>query len=118
MADIKNTPVEPVETNEAVDRVTGFWQKNSRNILIGLAIVVVAGAGIAGYKYFISGPKLEKANEAIFRAENYFRMDSLQIALNGDGTNPGFLKIMDKYSGTPAANLSLFRTIQPYMISH
>lgn len=115
MADIKNTPVEPVESNEAVERVTGFWQKNSKNILIGLAVVVVAGAGIAGYKYFVSGPKLEKANEAIFRAENYFRMDSLQLALNGDGTNPGFLKIMDRYSGTPAANLSRFYAGASYL---
>ncbi|KIC93774.1 YfgM family protein [Flavihumibacter solisilvae] len=115
MADIKNTQAEPVESNEAVDRVTGFWQKNSKNILIGLAIIVVASAGIAGYKHFVSGPKLEKANEAIFRAESYFRMDSLQVALNGDGTNPGFLKIMDKYSGTPAANLSRFYAGASYL---
>jgi TolA-binding protein len=115
MADIKNTQAEPVESNEAVDRVTGFWQKNSKNILIGLTIIVVASAGIAGYKHFISGPKLEKADEAIFRAESYFRMDSLQVALNGDGTNPGFLKIMDKYSGTPAANLSRFYAGASYL---
>jgi len=33
-------------------------------------------------------------------------MDSLNWALNGDGNNVGFLKIIDKYSGTPAANLA------------
>ena len=33
-------------------------------------------------------------------------MDSLNWALNGDGNNVGFLKIIDKYSGTPAGNLA------------
>lgn len=43
-----------------------------------------------------------------FRAQQYFQQDSLALALNGDATNPGFLKIMDKYSGTKAANLAHF----------
>jgi TolA-binding protein len=115
MAEYKHTPVENVPEVEIVDRVTGFWQKNSRNLAIALAAVVAVGGGIAAYKYFVSGPKLEKSNEAIFRAENYFRLDSLQLALNGDATNPGFVKIIDKYSGTPAANLAQFYAGASYL---
>ncbi|ULQ53975.1 tetratricopeptide repeat protein [Flavihumibacter fluvii] len=115
MADHKQTPVESVPEVEIVDRVTGFWQKNSKNIAIALGAVVVLAGGFAAYKYFISGPKMEKSNEAIFRAENYFRLDSLQLALNGDATNPGFIKIMDKYSGTPAANLAKFYAGASYL---
>jgi tetratricopeptide (TPR) repeat protein len=108
MADKKQIPVETVEIKEATSNLAGFWEKNNKNILIALAAVFVIAGGIVGYKYFIAEPKLAKSNDAIFRAENYFRMDSLQFALNGDATNPGFLKIIDKYSGTPAANLSKF----------
>lgn len=115
MAENKNIPVEATETNEVVDKVTGFWQQNSKNIIIAVAAVVLLAGGYAGYKYFISGPKETKANEALFRAENYFRMDSLQLALNGDATNPGFVKIMDKYSGTPAANLARFYAGSSYL---
>ncbi|MBZ5856164.1 YfgM family protein [Flavihumibacter profundi] len=115
MADHKHIPVETIPEVEIVDKVTGFWQQNSKNILIGVAAIVIIAGGVAGYKYFISGPKTEKANEAIFRAENYFRMDSLQLALNGDATNPGFIKIIDRYSGTPAANLSKFYAGASYL---
>ncbi|WP_332735138.1 YfgM family protein [Flavihumibacter sp.] len=115
MAETKNTPVENTRTIEAEDRITGFWQKNSRNIIVGLAAVIIVAGGVAAYKYFIAGPKLQKSDEAIFRAENYFRMDSLQLALNGDAVNPGFLKIIDRYSGTPAANLSKFYAGASYL---
>ncbi|GAO45639.1 YfgM family protein [Flavihumibacter petaseus] len=107
MSETKNIPVESND-NEVVEKVTGFWQQNSKNIVFGLVAVLLIAGGIAGYKYFISGPKTQKSNEALFRAENYFRMDSLQLALNGDALNPGFIKIIDKYSGTPAANLARF----------
>jgi TolA-binding protein len=115
MADQKHTPVENVPEVEMVDRVTGFWQSNSKNILIGLAIVVALVGGAAAYKTLVATPKTEKANEAIFRAENYFRIDSLKLALNGDAANPGFIKIIDKYSGTPAANLAKFYAGASYL---
>lgn len=108
MAENKNAPVQSVEPNEIVDKVTGFWEKNSKNILIALAAIVVIAGGIFGYKYLVAEPAERKANDAIFRAQLYFQQDSLDLALNGDATNPGFLKIIDKHSGTPAANLSKF----------
>ncbi|HEY8398723.1 MAG TPA: tetratricopeptide repeat protein [Flavihumibacter sp.] len=108
MAENKNAPVQSVEPNEIVDKVTGFWEKNSKNILIALAAIVVIAGGIFGYKYLVAEPAERKANDAIFRAQQYFQQDSLDLALNGDATNPGFLKIIDKHSGTPAANLSKF----------
>ena len=115
MADNKNITFEEVEKDEVVERVSGFWTKNSKNIIIGLTAIVVLAGAIGGYKYFISGPKITKANEAMFRAESYFRLDSLQLALNGDASNLGFIKIMDKYSGTPAANLAKFYAGASYL---
>ena len=108
MAENTNVPVQPDASMEVVDKVTGFWQQNSKKILIGLTAIIVVAGGIVGYKYLVAEPKEKSANDAIFRAQQYFQQDSLALALNGDATNPGFLKIMDKYSGTKAANLAHF----------
>ena len=45
---------------------------------------------------------------ALFKAEEYYRLDSVRLALNGDGANPGLLKVISQYSGTKAANLAHF----------
>jgi predicted negative regulator of RcsB-dependent stress response len=106
MTDKNNLPV--TEEKDAVERVTGFWYQYSKQILIALAAIIIVGGGIFGYTYFISGPNEKKASEAMRYAEEYFRQDSVKLALNGDNLNPGFLKIISKYSGTKAANLAHF----------
>jgi tetratricopeptide (TPR) repeat protein len=58
------------------------------------------------YQNFFKKPKEQKAVEAMFKAEEYFRLDSTNLALNGDGQYDGFLKIISKYGGTDAANNS------------
>jgi tetratricopeptide (TPR) repeat protein len=44
----------------------------------------------------------------MFKAEEYYRTDSVKLALNGDGQYDGFLKVINKYSGTDAANIAEF----------
>ncbi len=58
----------------------------------------------------MKGPEDVKAGNAMWKAESNFRSDSFALALNGDGsaTNPGFLKVISKYSGTKTANLAKF----------
>ncbi len=93
---------------EMVAKAKDFWTRNSKTILIACAVVIVGAGGWLGYKYFIKGPNEVKADEAIYKAEEYFRMDSLNLALNGDGQHPGFLRVISKHSGTKAANLASF----------
>ncbi|MBK7689585.1 MAG: tetratricopeptide repeat protein [Bacteroidetes bacterium] len=91
---------------EKLKGVEKWYHNNNKlinNILIGVLAVV---AGIFAYTRFYKAPKIQKSNDAIFRAQTYFGIDSINWALNGDGSSLGFLKIIDKYSGTPAANLS------------
>ena len=85
-----------------------FWTRNSKKIIAVCSVIIIAAGAYIVYQNFIVGPKKKKSDESIFKAEEYFRKDSLNLALNGDGFNPGFLKIIDKYSGTPAANLANF----------
>lgn len=100
---------ENVETSEvAIAKAKDFWTKNSKIILgVGTLLVLLVG-GFYVYQHFFKNPKEEKAADAMFKAEDYYRQDSVNLALNGDGQNLGFLKIIDKYSGTAAANLAEF----------
>jgi len=98
-----------VEGSEAVvAKAKDFWTKNSKLILGAGTVLLVLVGGFWGYKHFVVGPKEEKAADAMFKAEDYFRMDSTQKALNGDGQYAGFLKIISQYGGTKAANLAHF----------
>jgi tetratricopeptide (TPR) repeat protein len=91
---------------ERLKGVESWYQSNSKvinNFLIGFLAAVV---GYFCYNKFMKEPKLQKANDAIFRAQNYFSMDSLNWALNGDGNSMGFVKIAKEYGSTPAGNLA------------
>ncbi len=112
MADkkIQNTEVDVIE------RARGFWENyNKPLIFISSAIIILLGGWLV-YKYMFKLPNEEKANDAVFVTQKYFAdfsnapSDSTKImlaakCLNGDGVNPGALKIINKFSGTDAANL-------------
>ena len=85
-----------------------FWMKNQKRIIYGLSVVILAVAAYFLYQNYFQGPKEQKATEAMWKAEDYFRQDSARLALNGDGPNQGFLKIISRYSGTKAGNLAKF----------
>lgn len=98
---------EVVDANRNFD-ITGFWEKNKKLIIgVSVAIIVIAGGWLL-YKNMIVKPKEERAAEAMFKAEEYFRNDSLTVALNGDGQNKGFLYVIKNYDGTKSANLAHF----------
>lgn len=114
MSDKKN--VLDMDSSEiAFARAKDFWTRNSKVILgVGTLLVLLVG-GFYVYKHFFQLPKEEKAADAMFKAEDYYRQDSVKLALNGDGQYMGFLKIMDKYSGTEAANLASFYAGSAYL---
>ncbi|MCK9612827.1 MAG: tetratricopeptide repeat protein [Bacteroidales bacterium] len=97
-----------VAVEEALSRGEQFFEKN-KNLLfyILLGILVVVG-GIFLYNKFILAPKEREAQSVSFYAEMYFEKDSLDLAINGDGTNPGFLQILDDYGSTKQGNLAKY----------
>lgn len=100
---------------EVVDKAIGFWEKNNKTIItVSVAVIVIVG-GYLGYKNLIQLPKEQKANEELFAAESNFRKDSFNLALNGSGSTPGFLKVISKYSGTKAANLAYYYAGASYL---
>lgn len=91
-----------------IDNAKAFWNKNGKTITIVLGVLVLLIAGYWLYKDYIQKPKEQEAFDKSFKAEEYYRVDSLNLALNGDGVYPGFVKIADKYSGTEAGNMAKY----------
>lgn len=102
MAETKQTAPVTQEPRAGVNRRDQFWSRNSKAITIGLVVVALV-AGYFIYRSFSSGPD-KKAEEAVFKAEEYFRLDSLDKALNGDGASVGLLRVITRYEGSDAAN--------------
>ena len=96
------------ENEEIIAKAQDFWTRYQKQITVVLAVVVLAVGGWYAYKNFIVKPNTEKAVDAMFKAEEYYRMDSLQRALNGDGINWGFVRVIKEYGGTDAGNLAHF----------
>ena len=103
MAEVKT------EAPNIEERLNNFehWVNENRKMLtyvVGGIVAIVAA--YLGFTRLYLEPKNEEANNQIFMAQKWFGMDSLNLALNGDGNFPGFLKIIDDYQWTDAANLS------------
>jgi predicted negative regulator of RcsB-dependent stress response len=110
------TPVRTqTENRQVVDRARDFWSRYGRIVMIISGAIIVLGAAYLAYKYLVQEPKEGKAAEAMTTAEQYYRMDSLQLALRGDGVNPGFIKIIDRYGSTKAGNLARFYAGSSYL---
>jgi tetratricopeptide (TPR) repeat protein len=107
MSDIKHR--EHLENEiSPVDKLKNFQENYGKKYGIALALILVAVLGYFGYRQYILEPKEKQATEAMFRAEDYYRIDSIRLALNGDAVNAGFVKIISRYGGTKAADLAAF----------
>jgi tetratricopeptide (TPR) repeat protein len=107
MAD-KKTVNQGDQAELVIARAIDFWERNSKVISVVFVVVILGVGGYFIYKNYIQKPKEEKAVDVSYKAEEYYRMDSVNLALKGDGQNLGFLKIIDKYGGTSAGNLACF----------
>jgi tetratricopeptide (TPR) repeat protein len=94
------------ENEQIIAKAQDFWTRYQKQITVVLAVLVLGVGGWYAYKNFIVKPKTEKAVDAMFKAEEYYRMDSLQKALNGDGINWGFVRVIKEYGGTDAGELA------------
>ncbi|MCB0700668.1 MAG: tetratricopeptide repeat protein [Chitinophagales bacterium] len=88
-----------------LDNLTAYYEQNKKRVNTITTIVLAVVVAIVAYFNLYRAPRVEKAAASMAYAQRMFSIDSLDLALNGDAQNPGFLKIMRKYSGTPSANL-------------
>ena len=82
------------------------WIEGNPKIVFGvLGAIALVIAGYFGYRQWI-GSQDDQAQKEMFQAIRYFEADSLNLALNGDGNNLGFLQIIDDYNMTEAGKLA------------
>jgi tetratricopeptide (TPR) repeat protein len=88
-------------------RTEQYLEENYKTLLTGLAVIIVlVGLGWLG-KIYVS-KRNDEAQSQMYQAERYLEMDSLKLALNGDGNYLGFLDIAKSYRLTKAGNLALY----------
>lgn len=106
----KTTPPaeKDLDIGEMYTRTELFFDKNKKAVTIGAVALLAVVGGALGYKKFVTDPHAKTANELIWKAQYYFEIDSLDLAIGGDGNFPGFENIATKYGSTPAGELANF----------
>lgn len=99
-----------VAVEEALGRSEQFIERNQNTIIWVVALIVAIIAGYIGYTRFILAPRELEAQAEMFMAEKYFEQDEYEMALEGDGTYPGFLDVMSDFRMTRSANLAKYYT--------
>lgn len=109
---------ELLENSEALKEklvIAESWMEQNPKTVIGAALVVLLiVGGYFGFTYYKSNQNVQ-AQKDMFQAVYYFEADSLNLALNGDGNNLGFLAIIEDYGVTDAGNLASFYAGASYL---
>lgn len=93
-----NAPQDQQEKITAqVSKTEQFYRDNKKTIWCCFAAVVVVVLAILAYRQFIYEPKVVEAQEQMFPAEALFQSGEFDLALNGDGNNPGFAELVNDY---------------------
>jgi len=84
-----------------------FLESHYKELLIALGVIVVLIAIFWLGRIYL-GKQNEEAQSQVYQAERYLEMDSLNLALNGDGNYLGFIDIADQYKFTTTGNLARY----------
>ncbi|MFC2086352.1 tol-pal system YbgF family protein [Bacteroidota bacterium] len=103
----KSTAEQPVEIVENVlSRTEQYIEDNQKSLLIIVAVIAIIVGGYLGFEKFYVAPMENEAKALMFTAEQYFEIDSFNLALYGDGAELGFIDIIEEYGITNTANLA------------
>lgn len=100
---------------EALGKTEGFIVQNKKSLSIIFGALLLAVAGYLFYqKVYVAG-KEKEAQTLLFHAEQYLKADSIKLAVNGDGNNPGLEEIADQYGVSPSGNLARYYLGMSYL---
>lgn len=103
------------EVEQALTKTEQFLENHLNLVLYIIGGVIIVVLGFLGVQRYIITPKNIEAQEQIFPAQNYFSIDSFDLAVNGDGVSLGFLDIIDEYGSTKVGNLANYYTGISYL---
>jgi tetratricopeptide (TPR) repeat protein len=99
------TTISSVE--ETLTRTEHYLEENYKTLLIGLGVIVLV-VGLFWLSKLYLNKRNDEAQSQMFQAERYLEIDSLKLALNGDGNYLGFLDIARNYKLTKSGNLAKY----------
>jgi tetratricopeptide (TPR) repeat protein len=99
------TTISSVE--ETLSRTEHYLEENYKPLLIGLGVIVLLVGMVWLGKLYLNKRNTE-AQSQMYQAEKYLEIDSLKLALNGDGNYLGFLDIAKDYKFTNSGNLARY----------
>jgi len=103
--DVNPTTISSVE--ETLSRTEHYLEENYKTLLIGLGVIVLL-VGLFWLGRLYISKRNNEAQSQMFQAERYLELDSLKLALNGDGNYLGFLDIAKDYKLTNSGNLAKY----------
>lgn len=102
----KNIKVETNEFDEAIEVSKSFVEKNIKPLGYGIGTILAVVIGVLLIHQFYIVPNNNKADEALYAAQQLFADGNYEKALNGEGETKGFLAVADEYGCTKAGNLA------------
>ncbi len=92
---------------QTLTRTEQYLEENYKTLLIVLGVIVVL-VGLGWLSKLYLNKRNDEAQSQMFQAERYLEIDSLKLALNGDGNYLGFLDIAKDYKFTNSGNLARY----------
>ena len=108
MSKKKEVKIEELESvGRALSNSEAFIEKNQKSIFIGVGVIVLIVLAFMAFHNFYKKPREVAAENAMFKAQEFFAVDSFRVALEGDGTQiMGFKEIASEYGMTASGNLA------------
>ncbi len=89
---------------QTLTKTEQFLENNAKQVGIVVGAVVAVVLAFFAYNTYVVAPKVAESGTEMAQAIKWFEADSMDLALNGNAANYGFLDIIDEYGSTPAGN--------------
>ena len=87
----------------SMEGFNAVYNRNKKNINIGLGVVVGLMGVWMAYKFLYADPRNNEANQALAKIESWAMIDSAKWVLEGNDEGIGAEELINQYSGTKAA---------------
>ncbi len=91
---------------EHLSNLENYYEGHKKPIIIVSSVIAAIILAIAGIYYWYLPSQEQEAEDQIYHAQMYFSQDSINKAIRGDASSPGFEAIADEYSWSPAGRLA------------
>ena len=108
MSTKKQTNESEINVGEAINKTHDFFEKNGKTLVYIVSAIVGVLVLVLAYQYLYRAPLKKEALDQMFVAEQLFRADSFEAALNGDGNTLGFQQIIDEYGSAAPTSVYFY----------